>query len=234
MDNQDLDQVLNWIRNRFFGKYRGLVTDNNDPTNRGRVKVKVPAVTDELEVWANPCLPYTGNNVGVYTIPEPNAGVWVEFEGGDPSFPIWTGGFWADGELPQNEQGTGATPSLRMIRSEKGLMITFDDDSEKITLSDQNGSNILTIEVQSGKIRLEASLKVVVEAPQIELVENSSHPLVFGDNLLQYLNQMVQIYSTHTHPGEMALGALPVTPMIPVPPMPPATPSLLSVKVKTG
>lgn len=234
MDNQNLDQVLNWIRNHHFGKYRGLVTDNNDSTHRGRVKVRVPAILDELEVWAVPCLPYAGNNVGVYTIPEPGAGVWVEFEGGDPSYAIWTGGFWADNELPHNEQGTEAKPSLRMIRTEKGLMITFDDDSEKITLSDSGGSNIMTIEVQSGKIRLQANLKVVVEAPQIELVENSTHPVVFGDNLLQYLNQMVQIYTTHTHPGELALGVLPVTPMIPVPPMPPATPSLLSVKVTTG
>jgi uncharacterized protein involved in type VI secretion and phage assembly len=234
MNNQELDQALQWIRNRFFGKYRAIVRDNDDPTNRGRIKVSVPAVLHDLEVWAMPCLPYTGNNVGTYFIPEPGAGVWVEFEGGDPSFAIWTGGFWADNELPKNEQGAEATPSRRMIRTEKGLMITFDDDSEKITLSDENGSNILTIEVQTGKIRLEASLKVVVEAPQIELVENSTHPLVFGDNLLQYLNQLVQIFNTHMHPGELALGILPVTPMTPVAPMPPATPSLLSVKVKTG
>lgn len=234
MDNQVVEQLLQYVRSKFFGKYRGLVTDNSDPTNRGRVKVRVPAVLHELEVWAMPCLPYAGNNVGVYTIPEPGAGVWVEFEGGDPSYAIWTGGFWADNELPKDEQSTEASPSLRIIRSEKGLMISFNDESEKITLSDSNGSNIMTIAVQEGKIRLEAALKVVLEAPQIELVENATHPVVFGDNLLQYLNQMVQIYTTHTHPGELALGAFPVTPMTPVPPMPPATPSLLSTKVKTG
>jgi uncharacterized protein involved in type VI secretion and phage assembly len=234
MANQNNDQVLQWIRSRHFGKYRGTVINNNDPTNRGRVQVSVPAVLDSLQVWAVPCLPYTGNNVGVYTIPEPGAGVWVEFEGGDPSYAIWTGGFWADNELPKNEQGTEATPPLRMIRSEKGLMITFDDNSEKITLSDQNGSNIMTIEVQSGKIRLQASLKVVVEAPQIELVENATHPLVFGDNLLQYLNQIVTTYNAHMHPGELAMGVLPVTPAPPVLPMPPALPDLLSIRVTTG
>jgi len=234
MPTQDLDQVLNYIRNRYFGKYRGLVRDNDDPTKRGRVKVQVPAVLNDLEVWAMPCLPLTGSNIGVYTIPEPGAGVWVEFEGGDTSYAIWTGGFWADGELPQNEQGAEATPSLRMIRSKTGLMITFDDGTEKITLSDTNAHNIMTIEVQSGKIRIQADLKVVVEAPQIELVEGSSHPLVFGDDLVQFLNQMIQTFNSHMHPGELALGALPVTPMIPVPPMSPATPSLLSLKVKTG
>ena len=234
MDNQNLDQVLHWIRNRHFGKYRGVVTDNDDSTHRGRVKVRVPAVLNDLQVWALPCLPYTGKNVGVYTIPEPGAGVWVEFEGGDPSFAIWTGGFWANDELPRNEQNSDAVPKLRMIKSEKGLMITFNDDSEVLTLSDKDGSNIMTMEVESGKIRLQAKLKVVVEAPQIELVENSMHPLVFGDNLLQYLNQLVQIFNTHMHPGEMALGVFPVTPTIAVAPMPAATPSLLSKKVTTG
>ena len=234
MDEQLIQQLLEWTRSKFFGKYRGLVTDNNDFTNRARVKVQVPAVLNELEVWALPCLPYAGDNVGLYTIPEPGAGVWVEFEGGDPSYPIWTGGFWADDQLPKNEEGTEATPSLRMLRTEKGLMITFNDESEVLTLSDENGSNIMTIEAQSGKIKIQANLKVVIEAPLIELIENATHPLVFGDNLLQYLNQLVQIYNTHMHPGELALGVLPVTPMTPVAPMPPATPSLLSTKVTTG
>lgn len=234
MDERLVQQLLEWTRNRFFGKYRGLVTDNNDPTKRGRVKVQVPSVLNELEVWALPCLPYAGNNVGLYTIPESGAGVWVEFEGGDPSFPIWTGGFWADNQLPKNEQSTEATPALRMLRSEKGLMITFNDDSEVLTISDVDGSNIMTLDVQSGKIKIQANLKVVVEAPRIELVENATHPLVFGDDLLQYLNQMVQTFNTHMHPGELAAGTLPVTPMIPVPFMPPATPSLLSTKVTTG
>jgi hypothetical protein len=57
---------------------------------------------------------------------------------------------------------------------------------------------------------------------------------VFGDKLLQYLQQVVQMYQTHMHPGEMAAGVFPVTPMTPVPPLPPPTPSLLSQKVKAG
>ena len=74
---------------------------------------------------------------------------------------------------------------------------------------------------------------MVVEAPQIELVDGAAHPLVFGDSLLSYLNNLVMIFSTHTHPGETCLG-IPVTPMIPPQPFPTATPDLLSVKVKTG
>lgn len=234
MDNQLTEQILDWIRNRFFGKYRGIVTDNNDATNRGRLKVQVPAVLNNSEVWALPCLPYAGNGVGTYFIPEPGAGVWIEFENGDKSMPVWTGGFWADNQLPQNEQGNGAVPTLRILRSEQGLMIGLDDQAQVITLSDRNGANILTIETQPGKITVKATTKVVVEAPQIELVENAQHPLVFGDDLLTYLNQMVNMFNTHMHPGELAAGVLPVTPAPPVPPLTPPTPDLLSLKVKTG
>ena len=75
--------------------------------------------------------------------------------------------------------------------------------------------------------------KIVVEAPQIELVEGAPHPLVFGDDLLNYLNQMVMLFNTHMHPGETVLG-IPVTPMTPQPMFQQATPALLSQKVKTG
>ncbi|HWP47392.1 MAG TPA: hypothetical protein VNM22_09550 [Candidatus Limnocylindrales bacterium] len=112
--------------------------------------------------------------------------------------------------------------------------IILDSNNQNILLTDQNGNNLIEIKVQQGQIKVQGKIKVVVEAPQIELVENAMHPLVFGDQLLQYLNQLVQLYQTHVHPGELALGVFPVTPAPPVPPLPPATPALLSTQVKTG
>ncbi|UOQ64811.1 phage baseplate assembly protein V [Hymenobacter volaticus] len=226
--------MLDVIRNKYYGKYRGIVMDNKDDTNRGRIKVQVQSVLGDMQVSADPCLPYTGKGSGSYLVPDKGAGVWVEFEAGNVDYPIWTGCYWADKELPKDEKSNTVKPSLRMIRSEKGLMLTMNDDSEIITLSDKDGSNIMTIEVNEGKIRIQGNLKVVVEAPMIELVENSTHPVVFGDNLLAYLNQLVTIFQAHTHPGELALGVLPVTPAPPVPVFPPATPSLLSTIVRTG
>ena len=227
MEGQPLEQLLDWVRNRYFGKYRGTVTDNNDSTNKGRVKVRVPAVLGDLETWALPCLPYAGNKVGVYMIPEAGAGVWVEFEAGDPSFPIWTGGYWADNELPTDNQGNAATPSLRILRTESGLMVALDDQGEKITISDENGDNFLTVESQAGKIKIKGNTKIVVEAPAIELVENASQPVVLGNELLNFLNQLVQNISSHTHPHANG----PTGP--PLPPPQPPTPALLSTKVKT-
>jgi len=223
------------VHQRFFGKHRGLVADNQDPLNLGRIKAKVPEVLQDVETgWALPALPYSGDGFGAYTVPSPGAGVWIEFEAGDVSRPIWTGCFWGDGPLPTDEGGTAATPPLKILRSEQGLLLALNDDAQTATLSDGNGNNLVTIKAQNGEITIQATTKVVVEAPQIELVANASHALVFGDSLLQYINQtIVQTYLTHTHPGQMA-GPLPVTPMTPVPPMQPATPDLLSTKVKTG
>ncbi len=234
MEQQVAEQLLDWVRNHYFGKYRGTVPPNGESTNRGRIPVRVPAVLKDQEVWAMPCLPYIGKGSGSYWIPATGAAVWVEFEAGNPSFPIWSGGFWADGALPENEQGTGATPSLRIFRSEQGMIVSLDDDAKVITISDQDGSNIITVDVQQNEIKIKATQKIVIDAPAIELVENSTHPLVFGDSLLEYLQQVVTIYQSHTHPGEMAAGILPVTPAPPVPPMPPPTPELLSFIVTTG
>jgi uncharacterized protein involved in type VI secretion and phage assembly len=220
---------------RFYGKYRGLVVDNNDPQQLGRLKAHVPEVLGDVDSgWALPCVPYAGDGSGQYTLPEPGTGVWIEFEAGDPSRPIWSGCWWGDGQLPADNGGQSGTPSLRIIRSEQGFMLTFDDSSQVITVSDGDGRNLLEIQVTAGMVTLKATTKAIVEAPQIELVENATHPLVFGDSLLQYLNQLVNMFNSHLHPGELAAGFIPVTPAPPVPPFPPATPDLLSMKVKTG
>jgi hypothetical protein len=228
-----MTDMMDIMEGRFFGKYRGVVADNDDPTGRGRLQVKVPAVMGDEPVWAMPCVPYAGTNMGLYMMPEPGTGVWVEFEAGDPSYPVWVGCFWGDSEAPKTESGAEAAPPLKIIRSQQGLLVTLDDQQQVITLSDNNGNNLVTIEVQQGKVTVKAALKVVVEAPQIELVENATHPIVFGDLLLQYLNQLVQLYQTHIHPGQTVMG-IPVTPAPPVPPFLPATPSLISTRVKSG
>lgn len=221
-------------RERFYGKYRAIVVDVEDPESLARIRAQVPEVLGEMDSpWALPCVPYAGPGVGTYAIPPVGAGVWIEFEAGDPARPIWTGAWWGRRELPKDEKGGDTGPPLKLMRSEQGLMLALDDDGNTATLSDQNGSNLVTIKVNQGQIRVQATAKIILEAPQIELVDGAPHPLVFGDDLLKYLNQLVNIFTTHTHVGETVLG-IPVMPMIPTPPFPPATPALLSVKVKTG
>jgi uncharacterized protein involved in type VI secretion and phage assembly len=211
-----------------------LVVDNDDPRKQGRIRAKVPDVLHHVETgWALPCAPYAGDNSGVYTVPSKGAGVWVEFEAGDVSRPIWVGCWWPSGKVPTDEGGGTATPDVKIIRSEAGLLLALHDDAKTIALSDSSGANILTIEVQQGKVTVKATTKVVVEAPQIELVANATHPGVFGDNLMTYLAQLVTLFNTHMHPGQMA-GSLPVMPTPPVPPFAPPTPALISTKVRLG
>lgn len=80
---------------RYYGKYRGLVIENIDPEQIGRVLVQVPDVLGELpSSWAMPCVPAAGIQSGCFIVPPIGSQVWVEFEQGDSNYPIWTGGFW--------------------------------------------------------------------------------------------------------------------------------------------
>ena len=86
----------------FYGKYRGIVTDNDDPLSMGRIRARVPDVLGkEKSGWALPCVPFAGNGMGFYAIPDVDARVWIEFEQGDPDYPIWVGCWWgSQDELP--------------------------------------------------------------------------------------------------------------------------------------
>lgn len=220
---------------RFYGKYRGIVKDNKDDKGIGRIKALVPEVLGETVIsnWALPCAPYAGKGEGYFMVPPPEAGVWIEFEAGDVSRPIWSGCWWGKDEVPRDVGGAATKPPVKIIRSEKGLMAAFNDDNQEIVVSDKDGKNMLEIKVTEGKITIKGAIKAIVEAPQIELVENATHPVVFGDLLLQYLNQLVALFNTHMHPGETFFG-IPITPAPPAPYFTPALPTLHSQRVKSG
>ena len=86
----------------FYGKYRGMVLNNIDPMQQGRLQVQVPDVAGLIPTtWAMPCVPLAGINMGMFALPMIGAGVWVEFEQGNPDYPIWVGCFWGSAaELP--------------------------------------------------------------------------------------------------------------------------------------
>jgi uncharacterized protein involved in type VI secretion and phage assembly len=88
--------------NRYYGKYRGTVVNNIDPEQRGRIQAIVPDVQGTVPIsWAMPCVPIAGKQEGTFMVPQIGAGVWIEFEQGDPDYPIWVGGFWGStAEVP--------------------------------------------------------------------------------------------------------------------------------------
>lgn len=86
---------------KYYGKFRGTVINNIDPMMIGRIQVIVPDVSIIPGSWAMPCVPLAGIQNGFYAVPIIGSGVWVEFEQGDPDYPIWTGCFWGTAaEIP--------------------------------------------------------------------------------------------------------------------------------------
>lgn len=129
----------------FVGKYRAVVTSNQDPLMLGRVRARVPDVYgDEDSGWALPALPYAGRNVGLYLVPPEGANIWVEFEQGNAEYPIWTGCFWGDGQNPAttaaSQPGPTTLPSAKVLKT----------DSCTFTLDDAPGSGGITIEFTGG------------------------------------------------------------------------------------
>jgi uncharacterized protein involved in type VI secretion and phage assembly len=131
------------LRSRFYGEYRGTVVDVDAATLR--IKARVPAVLGETPTgWCLPCVPYAGPSVGLFLIPEVDAGVWIEFEAGDVSYPIWSGCYWRSGELPAD-----AAPATRGLVTKAPHKLLFDDDAETVTLADSNEN---TVELDSGGV----------------------------------------------------------------------------------
>ncbi len=143
----------------FFGKYRGQVANNVDPMKLGRIQVSVPSVLgDGTLSWAMPCVPYAGPGVGFFAIPPIGANVWVEFESGDPDYPIWSGCFWADKQIPTSD----------------GLPFTkvFKTDAITLKLDDTPTSGGFTLEV--GSPLVPSPITLVVNTGGIELKNGSA------------------------------------------------------------
>ncbi len=230
----DVIQVLDRLTDRFYGKYRGTVAQNVDPENMGRITANVPEVLGDTPTsWAMPSAPFTGDGCGSFMIPDTGAGVWIEFEAGDVSRPIWTGAWWGANTVPLDHTGAQVTYTNKIVRTENGLIVSLNDTANTISLADAQGQNIVTIKVSEGTILVQSATKVVVEAPLIQHGASAQHPHVHGDELLTYLNQLVTLFNAHMHPGELAAGVIPVTPAPPVAPFTPPSPSMLSTKAMT-
>lgn len=117
---------------RFYGKYRGMVLNNVDPMQQGRLQVQVPDVAGVTPVsWAMPCVPIAGLQNGMMALPVIGSGVWVEFEQGNPDYPIWTGCFWGS---------AAEVPALALATPPAISAITFQTPLQNgVTISDLPG-----------------------------------------------------------------------------------------------
>ena len=134
-----LVRLIERIEGRYYGKYRGQVTDNSDPDNLGRIKANVPSLLGSEETgWALPAFAYGGaSDQGLFAVPDVGAGVWIEFEGGDLSYPIWSGTWYSSNAIPELAQ-----PGKKVLKSASGHKIVLDDDAGSLEITDSNGNSI--------------------------------------------------------------------------------------------
>jgi hypothetical protein len=140
-----MELIEELLRKRYFGKYRGKVVDNNDLMRFGRIKVTVDGIVDGEGLWAWPCVPYAGPGVGFHCLPPSGALVWVEFEGGDPSFPIWTGCMWGMGDLPTEV----LTSDFRVLCTEQAQIVINDLVGEVQVKNGLNASLTMNVDVKT-------------------------------------------------------------------------------------
>ncbi len=145
----------------FYGKYRGVVSDNKDTWKIGRLKAKVEDIFGDRESgWALPCSPYAGKGVGFFMIPPEGALVWIEFENGDPEYPIWTGCFWADDNVgPEVVPAKPAEPEMKVLKTEIGT----------IAINDAPGKESMTMEAKIG----DQTMKIEMNASGIEITNGT-------------------------------------------------------------
>jgi hypothetical protein len=156
------------MADQYFGKYTGIVKDNKDEAKLGHLKVSVPAIfPDEELVEATPALPY-----GYFFVPDVETKIWVEFEGGDPTYPLWTGIQYIAGEWAKDAEAD--PPTKRVMATPSGHLVIFDDTGGSETIEIRHGTKSHKVVMDSAGIAIEdganshkitlASGKVTVEA----------------------------------------------------------------------
>lgn len=210
-----LQQTVQQAQHKFYGKYRAFVVNNDDPEQRGRIRVKVPSVFGQEETfWCLPCMPFGGlDEQGLFMVPEVGAQVWVEFEEGNPDMPIWTGVFWQPSR-PIPSEAQKSPPTTRVLKTPAGHVLQFDDEAsaEKVALkhtigselaideqgttvlTDQNGSK-LTLDANGNSVTLEDSNgnKLVMDSSGTKVSDINGNEIEMAAAGITVKGQMITI-----------------------------------------
>jgi cytoskeletal protein CcmA (bactofilin family) len=158
----------------YFGKYRGKVLSTQDPTVSGKLLCTVATLPGMLLNWATPCTPYAGLGQGLFALPEEGSDVWIEFEGGDPEKPIWTGSYWEPGLEPVVPELSPEAPELINALSSKFCSLALNDTPGVGGLSLSAGGPVAEIPV---KVKLDAT-GFSVTVGELELTMNPESGIV--------------------------------------------------------
>lgn len=189
-----LVELSEWRNEHYYGIYRGTVESVEEGDDLGIISVKIPDVFGPTHTVSRvrPCSPFAGDKHGFVAIPEPGDGVWIQFEAGNTSLPVWVGFWWASGEIPD--------PKGKLVRSfitTKGHKFVLDDDQDEVSLLHSGGAELkmtgsdvkitignASIEMTSSDIKLAvgptASLKITSSEIAIEASPVGSVKLTSG------------------------------------------------------
>ena len=175
----------------FCGFSPAVVTDNYDPDDLGRVKVRL-AGSDEghgegegSEIWARLATLVAGHKRGTWFIPEVDDEVLIAFEGGEDGHYYVVGSLWSDQNRPPETRNTGNNKKLLRLRS--GLQITMNEvngqesfiietpEGQSLTLKDgpgtieirDNMNNVVTLETKG--ITIHSPTTVSIRASSVEV-----------------------------------------------------------------
>lgn len=163
-----LDAVERPASGRIYGLVVGIVTNNQDPDNLGRVKVRFPWLSDtEESQWARVAAPMAGNQRGVYFLPEVDDEVLLAFEQGDPRFPYVLGALWNGKDAPPVTNSDGKN-NVRIIQSRSGHVVKLNDEDGKETIEiiDKSGKNSIVISTKDNTLTITADKDIVLSATQ--------------------------------------------------------------------
>lgn len=168
----------------FLSIYRAIVTNNEDPENMGRIQAIVPGVIDEpLNYWILPIGNFGGKNYGTHIIPQVGSIVYVQFELGDTTKPLWFHGYHGTGDIPEGY----SNPNHFWFMTPGGATVEIDDDKKEITLNDHHGNSVelnengVSIDVKSSKKKI-----------FLGDINKADEPAVLGDTLKDLLDEIVK------------------------------------------
>ena len=180
METEFEDQLVElseWRNEHYYGLYRGTVESVEEGDDLGIISVKIPDVFGPTHTVSRvrPCSPFAGDKHGFVAIPEPGDGVWIQFEAGNTSLPVWVGFWWASGEIPE--------PKGKLVRSfitTKGHKFVLDDDKDEVTLLHSGGAEMkmtgsdVTITIGNASIEMKSSEIKLAVGPTASLKITSS------------------------------------------------------------
>lgn len=151
---------------RFYGVVVGVVTNNQDPENMHRIKVRFPWLSNDVESnWARMATPMAGNDRGVYFLPEVDDEVLVAFEHGRVDHPFVLGCLW-NGQDSAPESNSDGENNHRTIKSRSGHVLRLNDKSgnETIEIIDKSGNNKIIIDTANNSITIEANSDITIKS----------------------------------------------------------------------